>query len=167
MGYGIIIIPILAILYIPILVFSIDFYRKSKPLAISEEEAFTNPKSFKRTIVFIYIIMILLTQGKITGNIIGGIVQQDIGLFGIGIKRAFGMWDSVDNIFQYWAYLLLTFLFIEFIRIIFENPGEKLKQYNKYILSIFNLCLQPLIITSFLIRIFRWDQPINNWLQQL
>lgn len=164
MGYGLIIIPLLAILYIPLLIFSVRFYKKSKLLAKIEDDSFLNPKSFKKTIVFIYTITILFVNGRIIGPLINGIIKQDITLFNSGIKRAISRWDSLDNIFQYWIYLILIYFFIVFIRIILENSGEKLEQYNKYIFSIFNLCLHPFIISSFFIRIFRWDQAINNWL---
>ncbi len=165
MGAGLIIIPLLILLYFPVFILSIKFYSKAKLLSKLENEKSNNPKSIKRLIVLLYIVAALFGGDAKFVNVISSTIFMDWYWFKSDLKRAVLGWDDLGVIFNYWMLILLVCLFVCFFAYILKKYNNaNIYKYNLYNLAIFNLLLQPFIIVSTLGRLFGWEQMANQWL---
>lgn len=172
MGFGLILIPALALVYVPIFLWSLSFYRKTKALSEQEAKDFASSALLKRTILFFYVVAAFCNEnfGDIVADILYyAVLDPDARLFEYwlknDLKRAFLGWDDVYDISNYWAAILVAFVIgiaIAYLVEIFSV--NRLYKYNVYVLAFFNMLLHPFIMFSFVGRLFGWEPMANDFL---
>ena len=172
MGFGLVLIPALALVYVPIFLWSLSFYRKSKALSEQETNDFSSSALLKRTILFFYVIAAFCNEnfGDIIYDILYyTVLDPDPRLFEYwlkqDLKRAFFGWDDLYDISNYWAAILVAFVVgIAFAYLVEIFSVNRLYKYNVYVLAFFNMLLHPFIIFSFVGRLARWEPIVNDYL---
>jgi len=81
------------------------------------------------------------------------------------IKRMFLGWDDFKDIYYYWVSILIAFSIAYVIGHILERRKHiRLNGYNRYMIAVFLLLVQPFIIVSIVGRLLGWEPIVNRWL---
>ena len=166
MGFGIILIPLAILVYIPFLIWSVYYYLKTKDASRQEAIAFASRIPLKQTIVLCYVVAVLSNDNfiRVIRTIIDaigyGIIDGDARLSGSlirDLKWALLSWDDLYDIAWYWATIVAAFAAGMAIAFLAEKfGGKRLYRYNIHKLAFFNLFIHPFITLSIIGRLFRW-----------
>jgi hypothetical protein len=171
MGAGLILVPLSILIYVPILIWSITFFYKSRALSKLEREHFSASIAARRSIVLFYVMAIVSNEhfATVIWHAIGHTINEDWYWLNYWLKHdiktmLFG-WDAWSDIIYYWISILIAYLIGFAIAYSTEKSNKgRLYKCNAYKLAIAIIFIHPFIIISMLSRLFGWEPIVNKWL---
>ena len=171
MGAGLLLVPLSILIYLPVLIWSVYFYRKTTK-AYKQDSDQPIPHFALRQLVALVFVVALLSNENF-GDVVFDALQYSIDRewhwfvywLKSDIKRLFLGWDDWYDITYFWISVVVAYVIGYLLAYATtRSRTSKLQQYNTKTFASVILVVQGLIVISVLGRLFGWEPMANEWL---